>query len=77
MIYSITSSAGEQGGRHSEAERLRRGDVDDADIAPMNTPLDDPLLAQAFRFVRLDPAQGLKQHVGVLAQQRRTADRDG
>jgi hypothetical protein len=33
--------------------------------------LDDPLLAQAFRFVRLDPAQGFKQHVGVLAQQRR------
>src|ERR1700759_2891922 len=39
--------------------------------------LDDPLLAQAFRFVRLDPAQGFKQRVGVLAQQRRPTDRDG
>src|ERR1700759_3143078 len=77
VIYSITSSAGEQGGRHSEAERLRRGDVDDADIAPMNTPLDDPLLAQPFRLIRRDPAQRFQQHVGVLAQQRRTADRDG
>ena len=39
--------------------------------------LDDPLLAQAFRLIGLDPAQRFKQVVGVLAQQRRTADRDG
>ena len=39
--------------------------------------LDDPLLAQAFRFVGLDPAQGFQQRVGVLAQQGRTTDRDG
>jgi hypothetical protein len=39
--------------------------------------LDDSLLAQAFRLIGLDPAQGLKQYVGVLAQQGRTADRDG
>jgi hypothetical protein len=32
--------------------------------------LDDHLLAQAFRFLRLDPALGFKQHVGVLAQQK-------
>ena len=39
--------------------------------------LDDSLLAQAFRLIGLDPAQGFKQYVGVLAQQWRTADRDG
>jgi hypothetical protein len=39
--------------------------------------LDDSLLAQAFRLIGLDPAQGFKQCVGVLAQQGRTADRDG
>ena len=39
--------------------------------------LDDSLLAQALRLIGVDPAQGLKQYVGVLAQQRRTADRDG
>jgi hypothetical protein len=31
--------------------------------------LDDSLLAQAFRLIGLDPAQGFKQYVGVLAQQ--------
>src|SRR6185369_3047121 len=39
--------------------------------------LDDPLLAQAFRLVGRDAAQGVEQDVGVLAQQGRTADRDG
>ena len=39
--------------------------------------LDDSLLAEAFGLVGLDPAQRLKQGVGVLAQQGRTADRDG
>jgi hypothetical protein len=38
--------------------------------------LDDSLLTQAFGFIRRDPAQGLEQHVGVLAEQRRTADRN-
>ena len=39
--------------------------------------LDDPLLAQAVCFIGLDPAQGFKQYVGVLAQQWRAADCDG
>ena len=39
--------------------------------------LDDPVLAQAFRLIGLDPAQRFKQDVGVLAQQGRTADGDG
>ena len=39
--------------------------------------LDDSLLAQALRLIGLDPAQRFKQCVGVLAQQWRTADRDG
>jgi hypothetical protein len=43
----------------------------------MTAVLDDSLLAQAFRLIGLDPAQGFKQDVGVLAQQGRTADRDG
>ena len=38
--------------------------------------LDHSLLAQAFRLVGLDPAQRFEQVVGVLAQERRTADRD-
>ena len=43
----------------------------------MTAVLDDSLLAQAFRLIGLDPAQGFKQCVGVLAQQGRTADCDG
>jgi len=39
--------------------------------------LDDSLLTQAFGFIRRDAAQGLEQHVSVLAEQRRAADRDG
>ena len=52
------------------AARLQPGGENDA-------VLDDSLLAQALRLIGLDPAQGFKQCVGVLAQQRRTADRDG
>ena len=44
---------------------------------PASSVLDDSLLAQAFRLLGLDPAQGFKQGIGVLAQQGRTADRDG
>jgi len=39
--------------------------------------LDDALLAEALCLVGLDAAQGFEQGVGVLAQQRWTADRDG
>jgi hypothetical protein len=39
--------------------------------------LDDSLLAKALGFIGLDAAQGFEQGVGVLAQQGRTADRDG
>jgi hypothetical protein len=38
--------------------------------------LDDTLLAEALRLIGLDPAQGFKQYVGVLAQQGRAADHD-
>ena len=39
--------------------------------------LDDSLLAEALGLLGRDTAQGLEQGVGVLAQQGRTADRDG
>jgi hypothetical protein len=41
------------------------------------TVLDDSLLAEAFGLIGLDPAQRFEQGIGVLAQQGRTADRDG
>jgi hypothetical protein len=59
---------------HKGRRKRARGETDSIKT---HVALDDPLLAQAFGFIRLDPAQGFKQRVGVLAQQRRTADRDG
>jgi hypothetical protein len=53
---------------------VRRGFASDEEN---DAALDDSLLAQALRLIGLDPAQGFKQVVGVLAQQGRTADRDG
>ncbi len=64
--------------RHSFVDRFRgNGGPGVGRAKGRHPPLDDPLLVQALRFIGLDAAQGFKQHIGVLAQQRRTADRDG